>query len=328
MMLLDEGGGYITSLAFTPDCATLHASHHVTGIRAWNLADRTSTRYTIPDKWKDFGNFVIVPGGRWACGYANWERHLWVERGGLAHLLLDLATGVNYPFSASHRVGQTAVTSDNSHIVTVEASTDDKERPYVPNTSHKRLYCRALTDTGPQYRWHHDNPQYIFWEQVATIGTNLFAEYENGHSSSPRPGRHLTIRRISDGELERTFDMQGQWFNQLLASPDATKLVARCGTELRVWDTTDWARPPVTVKGVQKSSMDEPAACFHPSGQYLLLANGGPSVLVFETATWKQVRKWKWDAGGVLRVVAVSPDGSLAAAGGTRGTVVVWDLDL
>jgi WD40 repeat protein len=73
--------------------------------------------------------------------------------------------------------------------------------------------------------------------------------------------------------------------------------------------------------------MTAPAACFHPSAPYLLLANGGPSVIVFDT-TWKPVRKWKWDTGGVLRTVAVSPDGSLAAAGGPRGVVVVWDLDL
>jgi hypothetical protein len=50
-------------------------------------------------------------------------------------------------------------------------------------------------------------------------------------------------------------------------------------------------------------------------------------VLVYDTTTWKQVRKWQWGAG-TLRAVAVSADGALAAAAGPRGTVVVWDLDL
>jgi WD40 repeat protein len=71
-----------------------------------------------------------------------------------------------------------------------------------------------------------------------------------------------------------------------------------------------------------------PGACFHPSQPYLLLANGGPSVIVFDTTTWKPVRKWKWDTGGTLRAVAIAPDGTLAAAGGPRGIAVVWDLDL
>ena len=49
--------------------------------------------------------------------------------------------------------------------------------------------------------------------------------------------------------------------------------------------------------------------------------------LIVSTTTWKQVRKWKWDIGA-LRVIGVSPDGTLAAAGGPTGKIVVWDLDL
>jgi hypothetical protein len=96
---------------------------------------------------------------------------------------------------------------------------------------------------------------------------------------------------------------------------------------LWVYDTADWIRPPVVVPGTDKKLLDERAAAFHPSGRYLLLANNGPSVLVYDTATWKEVRKWKWDAG-TLRTVGISPDGTLAAAAGPHGAVVVWDLDL
>jgi WD40 repeat protein len=69
------------------------------------------------------------------------------------------------------------------------------------------------------------------------------------------------------------------------------------------------------------------AATFHPSGRYLLLATNDPTVIAFDTATWNPIQTWAWDTGA-LRSGAVSPDGTLAAAGSAGGTTVVWDLDL
>jgi hypothetical protein len=140
--------------------------------------------------------------------------------------------------------------------------------------------------------------------------------------------RRIVIRSAADGAVEHTLDVPDWFADQLLGSADGTKLILRQGTALLAWDATDWNKPPVTVEGKNKGSMYLPAACFHPSAPFLLMANGGPSVLVFDTVTWKPVRKWNWRTGGVLRALAISSDGTLAAAGGPRGTVVVWDLDL
>src|SRR5262249_33652414 len=123
-------------------------------------------------------------------------------------------------------------------------------------------------------------------------------------------------------------DSPQPYLEQLLVSPDGSRVVVRRGTALWVLDADGGEKVPRAVEGKYAKFMGERAACFHPSAPYLLLANNGPSVLVYDTTTWQQVRKWKWDAGGVLRTVAISRDGALAAAAGPRGAIVVWDLDL
>jgi WD40 repeat protein len=137
----------------------------------------------------------------------------------------------------------------------------------------------------------------------------------------------VTIRNADNGEPETELTGLHERFDQLLASPSGNWLVARTGTKLHVWDANDWNRPPRIVAGKHKHTMRFPLAAFHPSGRYLLLADNTSSIIAFDTTTWNEARKWNWNAGS-LHAVAVSSDGTLAAAGGLRGAVVVWDWDL
>jgi WD40 repeat protein len=66
---------------------------------------------------------------------------------------------------------------------------------------------------------------------------------------------------------------------------------------------------------------------FHPDGRHLLAGNNDTTARLIDTHTWEVVRQYTWDIGS-LNAVAISPDGALAAAGGQKGRVVVWDLDL
>jgi WD40 repeat protein len=50
-------------------------------------------------------------------------------------------------------------------------------------------------------------------------------------------------------------------------------------------------------------------------------------VKLYDTTSWKVAQAFNWDIGR-LRSVAFSPDGMLAAAGGEKGKIVVWDVDL
>jgi WD40 repeat protein len=59
----------------------------------------------------------------------------------------------------------------------------------------------------------------------------------------------------------------------------------------------------------------------------LAATSNDATVKLYDAATWKMVRAFDWDVGR-LRSIAFSPDGMLPAAGGDKGKIVVWDVDL
>ncbi|MCI0703331.1 MAG: WD40 repeat domain-containing protein [Planctomycetia bacterium] len=106
-------------------------------------------------------------------------------------------------------------------------------------------------------------------------------------------------------------------------SPCGRTLVYTAGRTLFVWDTAR-AREVAKVEPDTKQFMD---AAFTPCGQRLITVSKDGETRVWETATWTCERTFAW-AIGSLRAVAVSPDGTRAAAAGDESRVVVWDLDV
>jgi len=54
-----------------------------------------------------------------------------------------------------------------------------------------------------------------------------------------------------------------------------------------------------------------------PLGSPISKYGNDPTVTAFDAATWVPIQKWRWNAGALLST-AVSPDGTLAAAGDPR----------
>jgi hypothetical protein len=323
MLILKGPKEPVQALVFAPDAATLFAVHSRIGVHAWNLADRTCAALDI-DGRRVHGEFAVHADGRWAFG---------TQRGGvIPHCrVLDLGTKRSRASNFIGVVGQhIAFAPGGQFAVTVGHTTYETRAPAIPTY---RLYGWKLTAAGPRAAWHRDIPKEADTQRVAYLTDDTLVTVDHiphgpnlaGHQPTiPR----LALRSVADGAPRKTFESPQPFLEQLLAAPDGSRVVVRRGTALWVWESGDWGKPPRAVEGKYAKFMRERAACFHPFAPYLLLANNGPSVLVYDTATWNSVRKWKWDAGGVLRAVAVSRDGTLAAAAGTRGVVVVWDLDL
>jgi hypothetical protein len=107
----------------------------------------------------------------------------------------------------------------------------------------------------------------------------------------------------------------------LVAAPDGSLAVCFKNSSLHAW------RPGGSVEKVRTGTLRHyRALAFHPDGRHLLAGNNDTTARLIDTHTWQIVRQFAWDIG-TLTAVAVSPDGTRAAAGGA-GAVVVWDLDL
>lgn len=65
--------------------------------------------------------------------------------------------------------------------------------------------------------------------------------------------------------------------------------------------------------------------CGDPHGRFLLSACG-KEVLVWDPRSRKRTHTFNWQIG-TLNCLAISPDGTVAAAGGNKGKVAVWDVE-
>lgn len=328
MRILEGPPHTIHSLAFAPDSGTLYAVHERVGVHVWNVSKGTGETLRVGEH-PVFGAFALHPSGRWALGRLPGTRNDRDDEhdARLIRLAPRKASRINF-------LGVTgcdlAFSPNGKRLVTLGHS--DYDRPRRGKGREYRIYGWKTTATGARYAWHRDTPEADAksW-RVAFAGDDaLLTEdwvatgpMQYGHTPT-KP--HMRLRSVSDGSVRASAEIPAGLVDQLLASPDGKWAVARSGTRVWVWDTADLSKPPVEIAGSDRTRVEPQAAAFDPSGRFLLLANNGPSVRVLDTATWREVRKWKWSAG-TLRAVAVSPDGTLAAAGSARGTVVVWDFE-
>lgn len=108
---------------------------------------------------------------------------------------------------------------------------------------------------------------------------------------------------------------------RLAASPDGALLAGILQRALWI-ARADGSRYHVTSGSKHHFS----CLAYHPSGQWLLAGSGDGLVRLYDPATLGVERAYTWPMGKV-RSLAVSADGMLAAVGGDKGQVVVWDIE-
>jgi WD40 repeat protein len=150
-------------------------------------------------------------------------------------------------------------------------------------------------------------------------------------AASARDGTVLAVARCDRQILlqveDRAFtELAPQPFPQSISalrfSPDASLLALAWGPVVELYDWQAHERRAVCRghKGLITS------LAFSLDGRTLLTGSTDRSARLWDVATGKLRAAWRWDIGPIWSV-AISPDDMLAAAGGQKTPLLVWDLD-
>ncbi len=140
--------------------------------------------------------------------------------------------------------------------------------------------------------------------------------------------RRVEVRDAGTAAVRAVGEYPYNLAGPLLFSPDGRQLVGSNAMTLLVWDVPDGPGPLPAPRRVRNDTRKQfTGMAYHPSGRFLYATSNDATAHVFDAATWARAGRFTWRLGR-LRSVAVSPDGTLAAAGGDGGAVVVWDVDL
>jgi WD40 repeat protein len=310
MRMLTAAEGQVLGLGFSPAGDALAAAVEGRGVYLWNLASASALSAVARriDGGATFQtrNLDFSPDGRFVS---------WLGPAGLRAYDRKARTVATVPLGAPGPLAGVSRTPDGSRLVTQHTSFrepaligwraegDEWVREWSLSTESRTVHDQTVCPTG---------------RRVALLS---------------RPGRgrrwwddpiRLELRSAVSGVVEATADYPYSYSVPLRFSPDGSQLVAVHGMTLLVWPVPELGEPRVVRNDTRKHFT---AAAFHPSGRYLFATSNDTTAHVFETATWERVGRFTWKVGR-LRGVAVSPDGTMAAAGGDRGEVVVWDVDV
>ena len=157
------------------------------------------------------------------------------------------------------------------------------------------------------------------WMAASVTGDRFFTWEATTRNTLQR--RVVVRSALTGAELDST-TLPARYVRMFAARPDGSAVVTFKDSSLYFWAPGEKAQKVRT--GTLKHYR---GIAFHPDGRHLLAGNNDTTARLIDTRTWEVVRQYTWDIGR-LTAVAVSPDGTLAAAGGAKGKVVVWDLDV
>jgi WD40 repeat protein len=150
------------------------------------------------------------------------------------------------------------------------------------------------------------------------------AESRSGHGTA-KEAPLLVVRDGATGVAVAELGRPATNYRLRLAfAPDGAALFAGDERVLERWDLRS---------GRRTAQLPAPGRAYfrglavHLSGKVLLTVSGDGQARYWTADTLAPAGALKWPAGK-LHAVAFSPDGMLAAAGGDKGQVVVWDVDV
>jgi WD40 repeat protein len=140
-----------------------------------------------------------------------------------------------------------------------------------------------------------------------------------------RTSYHLVLRDGGTGRSVADLGELATGFKVRLAfAADGRALFAHDERVLERWDL---------AAGRRTGQLSAPGRAYfqglamHPSGGLLVTVSGDGQARYWNPVDLSLVRTLKWGVGK-LRAVGINQDGTLAAAGGEKGQVIIWDMEV
>lgn len=238
----------------------------------------------------------------------------WFVTGGLDGIARVFADGLS-TLGTSHAelvLGHDYTRGDRSEVAGLA---------FLPTTDPTRQW---LAVSGSEFwLWNAHTQQYHVAPEREEFGPVSFAPAGDavyvGRSGSISK---YTIRPFQDVWPSVPVVSSSASIRHLLTSPDGTVVVATDQHDASVRSAED-GRERFHFR-LSKSNVRNIA--FFPNSRLLAVADGSPTLRVYDTDTGTLAREYDWGIGGI-HCVTFSNDGAMGAAGGDKGRVVVWDVD-
>ncbi len=310
MQVLKTALAHVLDVAFSPDCRAVAAAVAGAGVFLWNLDSPNIAPVRLDAGDDDLE--IYQPGG--LTFSADGRRLAWLTATGRRTYDRDTrtATTAAYPLPAHGTYhcldasGERTVTNHSfpdfclSGWHRVEA---DWVRRWQLSTRALSVGSLKLDPTGDRFamltrptegaRW---------WEQRMRLEVRDAA----------------TAALLSEGPYPYSYAAP------LYFHPGGLQVAGTNGMTLLVWPLPDGGDPRLVRNPDSRKHFT--ALAYHPSGDRLFVTSNDETVHVFDAQSLARTTRYTWQIGE-LSAVAVSPDGTLAAAGSASGDVVVWDLD-
>jgi WD40 repeat protein len=183
------------------------------------------------------------------------------------------------------------------------------------------LSCRPVSDPGALV-WSASTSNWVYASPLFLANEERFVLFEWRHDVH---GPVAVIRDMRAGAVVSEGQAIRKRCRHPVMSRDRRLIAARQGIWTAVFQADDMGRAPVVLRNDNRKEFT--GLAFHPSGRFLAATSNDKTVKLYDTTTWAVVEAFNWNIGR-LRSVAFSPDGMIAAAGGDKGKIVVWDIDL
>lgn len=303
--VLKAAEGEVLDVAFSPDGRAVAAAVRYHGVFLWNLEAAVPAPVRLAAEEGDFqGGLHFSASGRAVSWLADCARRVYDRdtRETTAHsfVVTRLTTGLVQNSDGTRAVSQHGFpdfcltgwrAADGEWVPTWNVSTAELavERPtFSPDGRLLALLVRSA------------------------VGKPL--------ASNPL---RVEVRDAGTAALLGTGEYPYNYAEPLRFSPDGRQLVGLNDMTLLVWRVPELGGPRLVRNDTRKQFT---ALAYHPGGRHLYATSNDETVHVFDALTWGRTGRFTWQLGR-LKSVAASPDGTLAAAGGDKGDVVIWDVD-